>query len=93
MARRKRVGGMPPVGWMMAAPDVHGSDRRAMEAVARGLLDWQQHGATHTGGQTSSVLHAARRGRGQLAKRMIATALEVASSVHAGAGVAPEPQR
>lgn len=59
---------------------------KALNAVARGFLDWQQHGASDIGGQTSSVLHAARRGRGPLAKRMTAAALEAASAGRAGNG-------
>lgn len=59
---------------------------KALNAVAQGFLDWQQHGATDIGAQTSSVLYAARRGRGSLARRMTSAALEAARAGRAGNG-------
>lgn len=59
---------------------------KALNAVAKGFLDWQAHGASDIGAQTSTVLHAARRGRGALARRMTDAALEAARAGRAGNG-------
>ncbi|MBB1515007.1 ADP-ribosylglycohydrolase family protein [Tessaracoccus sp. MC1679] len=66
-----------------------GSDLRtakALNAVARSFLDWQQRGASDIGAQTSSVLHAARRSKGALATRMTNAAQHAAREGRAGNG-------
>lgn len=57
-----------------------------LDAVAQGFLDWQAHGATDIGAQTSGVLWAARRGHGPLAERMTSAALGSARQGRAGNG-------
>ena len=59
-----------------------GADLRTdpgLDAVAAGFLDWQAHGATDIGAQTSSVLGAARRGTGPVARRLTDASLAAAS--------------
>lgn len=59
---------------------------KALNAVARRFLDWQQRGASDIGAQTSSVLHAAGRSKGALATRMTGAALHGAREGRAGNG-------
>ena len=58
----------------------------ALDVVAQAFLDWQAHGASDIGAQTSAVLHVARRGTGPLAQRMTAAALAAARAGRAGNG-------
>ncbi len=57
-----------------------------LDAVAQGFLDWQAHGATDIGAQTSSVLGAARRGTGPVARRLTDASRATAASGRAGNG-------
>ena len=66
-----------------------GADLRTdagLDAVAQGFLDWQAHGATDIGAQTSSVLGAARRGTGPVARRLTDASRATAASGRAGNG-------
>ncbi len=66
-----------------------GADLRTdagLDAVAQGFLDWQAHGATDIGAQTSSVIGAARRGTGPVARQLTDASRATAASGRAGNG-------
>ena len=66
-----------------------GADLRTdagLDAVAQGFLDWQAKGASDIGAQTSTVLSAARRSTGPVARRMTDASRAAATSGRAGNG-------